>query len=406
MNLHEHLASIHQLEDEALLQSLKRFVGSSNHLTALVLAHLAEVDARRAYRLWACDTLMTYCVYELRFSEDEAQRRCRAARVARQFPILFEMLADASIHLTGILLLAPYLTEENHRQVLARARYRRKREIERLVAELAPMSDVPSAIEPLGPCPTTSSVRTRAGWGAISDAAMGGVRQLVPGQGPTQAPSAPEDCREALIDALPADDSAPARNEAPAAAIGELPATDPSPPLRYKVQFTADQAYVDLIEQARALLWHQLPNGDLAELQRLALEALVEKLLRRKCGALSRASEASPPAVPLATAEVAPKPSSEPAPPQTDAPARSKTRHLPAAVRRAVWERDAGRCTFVDARGVRCRATAAIEYHHEHAHALGGPATLENIHLRCRAHNDLAAERDFGRAFMLEKRHG
>ena len=82
-------------------------------------------------------------------SEDEAQRRCRAARLARQFPILLEMLAEASLHLTGILLLGPHLTDENCAQLLARARFRTKREIERLVAELAPCPDVPSRILPL-----------------------------------------------------------------------------------------------------------------------------------------------------------------------------------------------------------------------------------------------------------------
>jgi hypothetical protein len=56
--------------------------------------------------------------------------------------------------------------------------------------------------------------------------------------------------------------------------------------LRYKVQFTADQAYVDFLERARDLLWHQLPKADLAALQRLALEALVDKLMTRKCGAV------------------------------------------------------------------------------------------------------------------------
>jgi hypothetical protein len=163
-------------------------------------------------------------VAELRLSEDEAQRRCRAARVARQFPVLFETLADASIHLTGILLLAPYLTVENHRELLARARYRRKREIERLVAEIAPSIDVPAIVEPLGPCRDRTPVRARAQWGALSEGAMGGVRRLVPGDGPAKAPSAPEEWRESLVaqlsaesevglaTAADADDSAPARN--------------------------------------------------------------------------------------------------------------------------------------------------------------------------------------------------
>ena len=34
--------------------------------------------------------------------------------------------------------------------------------------------------------------------------------------------------------------------------------------------------------------------------------------------------------------------------------------------------------------GPRCRV---LEYHHRHPFAAGGKATLENIELRCRAHN-------------------
>jgi hypothetical protein len=120
------------LTNDVLLTSLKRLTGTSNELTAQLLAHLAEVEARGIHRNMACATLYTYCVCELRMSEDEAQRRCRAARLCRQFSLLFEMLADASMHLTGILLLGPHLTDDNHRDVLARARYRSKREIEKL----------------------------------------------------------------------------------------------------------------------------------------------------------------------------------------------------------------------------------------------------------------------------------
>jgi hypothetical protein len=85
-------------------------------------------------------------------------------------------------------------------------------------------------------------------------------------------------------------------------------------------------------------------------------------------------------------------------------PPRSAPRpHLPAALRRDVWQRDAGRCTFVDSRGLRCPSTAALEFHHRQAHALGGPSTRGNLTLRCRAHNRLAAERDFGAEHVAER---
>src|SRR6188768_4376928 len=138
--------SLARLTDASLHSETKRLVGSSNALTAQLLAHLGEVEARGIHRERACSSLYTYCVYELRMSEDEAQRRCRAARLARQFPGLLPMLAEASIHLTGILLIGPHLTPENHTDLLARVRFRTKREIERIVAELAPAPDAPARI--------------------------------------------------------------------------------------------------------------------------------------------------------------------------------------------------------------------------------------------------------------------
>jgi len=204
------------------------------------------------------------------------------------------------------------------------------------------------------------------------------------------------------------------------------------------------------------LLWHRSPSGDLAELQRLALEALVEKLVLRKYGARARAGRvdeqaraaaadagmdgaavSDAPTSPVASSVIGAQAAkrARPAAEHSDAtdsalatlacgqepsdsgrpgqnPLRaavehcSSSRHVPAAVRSAVWQRDEARCTFVDARGVRCRATTALELHHEQPFARGGPATAENIRLRCRAHNAFAAEQDFGRDFMRARKQG
>jgi hypothetical protein len=85
---------------------------------------------------------------------------------------------------------------------------------------------------------------------------------------------------------------------------------------------------------------------------------------------------------------------------QRSAPARMNGRYVPADVRRTVWQRDGARCTFEDASGRRCSERAGLEIHHEHAFALGGPPTVENLRLTCRAHNAFFAERDFGRDYM------
>ena len=80
------------------------------------------------------------------------------------------------------------------------------------------------------------------------------------------------------------------------------------------------------------------------------------------------------------------------------------TRHIPAAVRRVVWQRDGGKCTFVSDGGKRCEARARLEYDHANPVARGGETTVAGLRLRCRAHNQYAAECTYGAAFMSEKR--
>jgi hypothetical protein len=77
------------------------------------------------------------------------------------------------------------------------------------------------------------------------------------------------------------------------------------------------------------------------------------------------------------------------------------SRYIPSSVRRHVVARDGERCSFVAPDGRRCHERGWLEFHHEQPRARGGPATNENIRILCRAHNMLRAERDFGRAFMV-----
>ena len=78
-------------------------------------------------------------------------------------------------------------------------------------------------------------------------------------------------------------------------------------------------------------------------------------------------------------------------------PRARPSRYIPESVKRAVRRRDNGRCAFVSAKGHRCTERAYLEYHHAtKPYALGGEATVDNIALHCRAHNQYEAERIFG----------
>ena len=130
--------SLSHVSDPELLRALAALVARDRATTVALLAHLAEVDARRLYLPAAYPSMFSYCVHERRLSEDAAYNRIQAARVARQFPALFAALAEGRLHLSAVGLLAPYLRPENADELLAAAAHRTK-------AESTPPTMLPSA---------------------------------------------------------------------------------------------------------------------------------------------------------------------------------------------------------------------------------------------------------------------
>ena len=167
-----------ELTDGELPSATRRLVGRSNQLLAALLGHLSEVEARGIHRTRACASLYTYCIYELRFSEDEAFRRVAASRLIRRFPALLDAVASGELHLTGLLMLGPHLTAENLPEVLALSKHRTKKEIARLVRRLDPLPDVPARIEPLGPAPARV-VPTTPTWSEFAESLVSDGASLV-----------------------------------------------------------------------------------------------------------------------------------------------------------------------------------------------------------------------------------
>jgi hypothetical protein len=92
----------------------------------------------------------------LGLSEWEAYNRIEVARAARRFPMILDLLAEGSVGLTTVKLLAPHLTSENHGEVLASARGKTKTEVQEIVARLAPRPDVPTSIRRVPQSPSES----------------------------------------------------------------------------------------------------------------------------------------------------------------------------------------------------------------------------------------------------------
>jgi hypothetical protein len=303
-----------------------------------LLVHLGEIDARRLYLDGSFPSMFTFCVGEYGFSEGAAYNRITVARAGRQFPAVIEVLRAGQVHLAGLRLLAPLLTVENHREVLAQAAGKTKREIEELVARVAPKPAVPPM-----------------------------VRKV-----PEHSARPPAEPLSLALDRTPV---------APPTRQDNRPAVTPLAEETFKIQFTASGEFRDKLRQAQDLLRHRVPNGDLASVFEKALDLLIDHVKKER----------------FATGR-------KPRPSSTEAAHEPASRHIPDAIKRTVYERDGGRCTFTDERGQRCVATGSLEFDHLDGFAKTRVHHADRIRLLCRAHNQHAAELTYGRAFMERMR--
>ena len=154
---------LQSLSDDELLRRLSDLLSQLRLVESDLIAHIAEVDERRLYASQASSSMFSYCTEVLNLSEDEAYERITAARASWKYPMLLEMLRDGRLRLSGIGKLAPHLTEENCKSLLARAAHKTKRQIEELLVELSPKPDVPSLIRKLPDRSTKTSPQMQVG---------------------------------------------------------------------------------------------------------------------------------------------------------------------------------------------------------------------------------------------------
>ncbi|HET6897552.1 MAG TPA: hypothetical protein VFK70_04355 [Vicinamibacteria bacterium] len=351
------LALASGLSDPDLLARIATLARTEREATAELVAHLAELETRASlYAAHGYGSLFTYCTDVLKLSEDAACNRIKAARTCRRFPVILDALASGALSLAAVRMISPHLTSENHVAVLARASGRRLREIDDLIAELAPRPDVPSS-----------------------------VRKL-----PTTTPPAPT---LLAADALPILELKPAAAPEPAPAMSapvtpaRRPVVETTSPERYRVQFTIGRDSHDKLRRLQDLLRREIPDGDPGAIFDRAIALLLERVEKQKLGAAAK---------PRAPRPIRPETDTRPFGKATLPSTPLASRHVPSDARRSTWRHDGGQCGFVSKDGRRCTERTFLEFHHVRPYALGGPSTAENISLRCRRHNQYEAELVFG----------
>jgi 5-methylcytosine-specific restriction endonuclease McrA len=358
---------LRSIPDDELLRRLSDILRQSRRVEADLVAHIAEVDARRLYARSASPSMFAYATEVLYLSEAEAYLRIAAARASREHPILLAMLADGRLHLTAIAKIAPHLTAENREGLLARAAHKSKSEIEELVAEVSPRPDVPAVTRRLPDRPGRDAVARLSALDGVGAA----VTEVRSSGDVTCGPELRLDGVAAQAERPVGPCARPSLGQAP------TPAVSPLAPGRYKVQFTASAALRDKLERLRGLMRTSVPDGDLAA---IIEQAVSEKLERLEALRFARTSR---PRKTVAASDTSPR-----------------MRQIPAAIKRAVFERDRGQCRFEDDRGTRCAAREGLQFHHRHPFGFGGDHSVGNIALMCERHNHRLAEIDYGQRAM------
>jgi hypothetical protein len=329
------------LSDQELTTALRRLAQDERTATVALIVHLAEFDARRLYEPAGFSSLFKYCRAVLRLSEDAVYNRIESARAARRFPVIVDMLLARTLSPTTARLLARRLTPENHQELLSAASGLGKEDVEKLLAARFPAAEVKASVR------------------RVQTAAMATIPPM--GTSPAMLSSATPEVVFSMADvATSYCTPAPARST-----------LRPIAAERYEVRFTAMAETREKLRLAQDLLGHAVPSGDLAQVFDRALTALIDDLVRRKFAATPH--------------------------PRGRRGQAKDAGHVPAHVRRAVYVRDGGRCTFVSVDGHHCGERRFIEFHHVMPRAAGGKATIENIQLRCRAHNGHEVDLFFGR---------
>src|SRR6185436_15010936 len=237
-------------------------------------------------------------------------------------------LADGRLHLSAVILLAPHLTSENARELVAAAAHANKLEIEVMLARRFPKADLPARIQ-VSPDPAHAP-------GPVEN--IGEFAKSDPGV-------APDPMFPVLAQA--------SGGVAPSQLRSRM---TPLAPQRYGYQFSNDEEFQADLTEAMELLGNAVAPGDLAQVFKRVLKAALPVLRQQKFGATTKPRRCRSP--------------------------RPGSRTIPASVKRAVWKRDGGQCTFVSDDGRRC-TSRRVQFDHIQEIARGGLATPSNLRLLC-----------------------
>src|SRR6187399_798145 len=183
----QHEYRLKALADDELLAGLSSIVGRRNQITAEFLAYLAELDERQIFLDLGFASLFEYCVEKLGLCESTAGRHIAAARVCRNHPEVFAMVASGALHASALSLLRKHVSPENAGELFELCAHRSARKVEELLAARFPRPDVRDLVRRLTRFAIPEGVPAQSGLSLD----VGCASKKMPTEAPPREPTAP-----------------------------------------------------------------------------------------------------------------------------------------------------------------------------------------------------------------------
>ena len=422
-------STVGALSDRELLRQTSTLVRHERHLQGAVIDHLAEIEARRLFLRRGCSSLFDYAVRELGYSDAAAGRRIGAVRLCADQPDARERLRDGSLTLSAAAELQWAFDRQRRRGSISGT------------ASRAPAGSAPEIAAAEASAPAVPAGSVRSGTAALDDSAADATpprTSAIPASPPLVLDAAG---RQKLVEDAAGKSARQVRRMLADLDPELATPADRLRPLgdgRYELKAVIDADCHQGLEQLRGLLSHVDPRMTIGQLVgRIVREALdrhdpSRPPRRARTGSRLAKGDAKP--APAAKEPAGPEPGHTRTAPDAATPARATPaperarqptlisarspgrqeaterqgagarkptgavtwtakprdsgRVIPAAVRRQVWQRDGGRCCYIDREtGRRCNSRHMIEIDHILPYALGGGADPGNLRLLCRAHH-------------------
>lgn len=348
------MTSLSSLSSQKLAERIRKLIRIESGVVVEMVFCFAELQRRREHLAAGYDSLYTYCREALGLNRSKAWRRSSAAELIVDFPLAAELVGSRRLSVSALVALKKPLTRENHVDILNQAIGMTE---DQAVAFAARLTPIPRRAD---------SIRV-----------VYAVRDAPPPHSPNAA-------------------SPPASSAAgSSAALPELVIEE-----SVQVGATVSKKVYEQLLAVKSALSHQIPDGNLNDVLAECFRITLAVCERRKIGAPARILEPTveieTAAVPHSAASASVERSASVLGPRMkddsieSAPScglgedefnaferqlDDASRWVATAVKRAVWIRDGGRCSFVGEGGRHCGSTHQLEFDHWRAFSLGGKHT-------------------------------